>query len=227
MNIILQRILNPSFWRVKYFDFLYMFTQLWWRRKPTQFFRVKHGKLFLEPHEGFRAFLRANDMWEPAVREKLYHVLRNGDHVLDLGSNYGEFAIQMADLVGEKGKIVGVEMDPHYQLLLALVKEYNPPLTNRMTFLNAALSDENDLDWISKKGNILPTFYFSDIEGAERILVDQLFSNPKWLKHSPRLLLELHPEIYGKKVESDIIEKFKKAGYTVESVDYKHYYFWR
>lgn len=205
----------------------YLVQSPFWTRKNPGFFTVKHGQLFLEPKEGWRAYLRAHDEWEPIVREKLYSTIRPGDVVLDLGSNYGEFALQMADLVGEKGRVIGMEMDPHYVTILQLNKEYNLSLKERFTILHAPLSTKNNLEWISTQTKTVPTFYFSDIEGAEQLLVEQLFSNPKWLKHSPRFLLELHPEIYGEKTAQTIIEKFKSAGYDAEAVDYKHYYFAR
>lgn len=227
IHSILQRVGNPIFWKTKITDARYFFSAWKWNQQTPRFFNVKHGQLFLEPREGFRAYLRAHDMWEPAVRDKLYSVVREGDVVLDLGSNYGEFALQMSDLVGSRGKVIGMEMDTHYYHILTLLQEYNSALRERAIFLNEPFSSKTGLDWLLKKTKMVPTFYFSDIEGAERVLVEELFRSPQWLKNSPRLLLELHPEIYGETVKSEIIEKFKKAGYTVEEVDYKHYYFSR
>lgn len=199
----------------------------WWTKQEPGLFPVKHGKLFVEPREGWRAFLRAHDAWEPAVIEKIYSVVKPGDRVLDLGSNYGEFALQFADLVGKEGKVVGVEMDPHYVTILKLITEYNPTLKERFTILHAPLSTKNDLKWIAKESGVVPTFYFSDIEGAESLLVEMVFADPKWTKHNPRFLLELHPEHYGEETKNKIINQFTQHGYRHEIVDYKHYYFWR
>jgi hypothetical protein len=146
---------------------------------------------------------------------------------LDLGSNYGEFALQFADLVGKQGRVVGVEMDPHYVTILRLITEYNPHLKERFTIVHAPLSKKNDLNWLSKETGITPTFYFSDIEGAESLLVEMVFSHPKWTKNNPRFLLELHPEIYGEDVKKSILNRFTHEGYSYEGVDDKHYYFWR
>ena len=217
--------MGPSAWRAKMVWLMYQVTGFWWKRKRSGFFKVKHGQLFLEPSEGLRTYFRACDAWEPDVRDKLYRELREGDIVLDFGSNYGEFALQMADLVGKNGKIIGIEMDSHYFLLEEMVRAYNPALRDRMLFLNAKLSSENNLEWIHKKSKVIPTFYFSDIEGDEKILVDQLISNPKWTKNAPRLLLELHPEIYGMEMQQSIIDKLASAGYAMEKVDSKHYFF--
>lgn len=221
---------KPSLWkRIQGKALWYSFVaqKLWWMRQEPGLFPVNHGKLFIEPREGWRAFLRAHDAWEPEVIEKLYSIVRPGDHVLDLGSNYGEFALQLADLVGKEGKVVGVEMDPHYVTILQLIREYNPHLKERFTIIPRPLTKKNDLKGIIKETGITPTFYFSDIEGAESLLVEQVFADPKLTKDNPRFLLELHPEIYGEDTKKTILEKFTNAGYHHEAVDYKHYYFWR
>jgi SAM-dependent methyltransferase len=200
---------------------------LWWTRQKAGFFPVKHGQLFIEPREGWRAFLRAHDAWEPAIIEKLDAVIRPGEMIMDLGSNYGEFALQMADLAGKEGRVVGVEMDPHYVTILHMLREFNPILRERFQVVHAPLSEKNDLHWIHAQSKIIPSFYFADIEGAEKILVEQVFADPKWTQHNPRFLLELHPEIYGEEVKREIIDRFTREGYSHEGVDYKHYYFWR
>ncbi|MFH0970358.1 MAG: hypothetical protein V1776_02770 [Candidatus Diapherotrites archaeon] len=199
----------------------------WWTRKSAGFFPVKHGQLFIEPREGWRAFLRSRDAWEPAIIAKLDAVIRPGEMILDLGSNYGEFALQMADLAGKDGRVVGVEMDLHYVTILHMLREFNPILLERFQVIHAPLSEKNDLHWIHAQSKMIPSFYFVDIEGAEKILAEQVFTDSKWTKHNPRFLLELHPEIYGEDEKRETIDRFTREGYSHEGVDYKHYYFWR
>lgn len=221
------RKMTPSAWRAKGVWLLYQIIGFWWKRKQPGFFRVRHGKLFLEPSEGLRAFLRRCDAWEPEVIDKLNEVLRQGDVVLDFGSNYGEYAIQIADRVGPKGKVIGIEMDPHYCLLLQMVREYNPKLKDRMQFFEMMLSPKQGIDWIYSQTKLMPTFYFADIEGAEEELFKQVFSNPKWLAHSPRFLIEFHPEHYGEKTAKKLLDAFTAHGYRYDAVGPKHYYFYR
>lgn len=55
--------------------------------------------------------------------------VRNGDTVLDLGSGGGKIAYMAAQLVGEQGYVIGVDMNDD---MLALARKYQPEMTARL-----------------------------------------------------------------------------------------------
>ncbi len=55
--------------------------------------------------------------------------VREGDVVLDLGSGSGKICYMAAQLVGNKGKVIGVDMNND---MLALARKYQPEMTNKL-----------------------------------------------------------------------------------------------
>ena len=69
-----------------------------------------------------------------------------------------------------------------------------------------------DLHKISDLFNIKTTILVADIEGSERIIVDQKPDFPSTLKF---LLIELHPEIYGKSDRDKIIQRIIEERFRI------------
>jgi ubiquinone/menaquinone biosynthesis C-methylase UbiE len=55
--------------------------------------------------------------------------VRRGDHVLDLGSGGGKICYMAAQLVGERGRITGIDMNDD---MLALARRYQPLMAERL-----------------------------------------------------------------------------------------------
>jgi FkbM family methyltransferase len=55
------------------------------------------------------SYFNRSAMYEPDVAEIMFHVLAEGDTVVDVGANAGFFTILMAHLVGASGKIISFE----------------------------------------------------------------------------------------------------------------------
>lgn len=89
------------------------------------------------------------------------------------------------------------------------------------------LSPKQGIDWLHTQTEFMYIFYFADIEGAEEELFKQVFSNPKWLAHSTRFLIEFHSERYGEKTAKKLLDAFTAHGYRYDAVEPKHYYFYR
>ncbi len=69
--------------------------------------------------------------------------VREGDVVLDLGSGSGKICYMAAQLVGEKGKVIGVDMNDD---MLALARKYQPEMaqkigSDRVEFVKGQIQD--------------------------------------------------------------------------------------
>ena len=60
-------------------------------------------------HQTIIGFLRANKLYEPDVSGFLKRVLKEGDHVVDVGANIGFHSMLMASLVGQSGTVEAFE----------------------------------------------------------------------------------------------------------------------
>jgi FkbM family methyltransferase len=64
---------------------------------------------------------------EPASTEKYLECLSPGDHVLDVGSNIGYYAVLAADRVGTTGRVIGCEPSPGvFEILKQNVQRFDP-----------------------------------------------------------------------------------------------------
>jgi FkbM family methyltransferase len=69
-----------------------------------------------------------------------------------------------------------------------------------------------DIKKISDLGGIIPTILICDIEGSEQIIIEQKPDFPLSLKF---ILIELHPEIYGKIINDKIIRTIEQEGFLL------------
>ncbi len=77
---------------------------------------------------------------EPLILQHLRNLLRPGDLFVDAGANIGFFTITAANIVGEKGKVVAVEMmPPTYGVLASNVALNN---ATNVEMVDRALSDK-------------------------------------------------------------------------------------
>ena len=71
----------------------------------------------------------------PEIVEKDYgcgdpsKYVREGDHVLDLGSGSGKICYMAAQLVGDNGKVIGIDMNDD---MLSLARKYQQEITNKL-----------------------------------------------------------------------------------------------
>jgi FkbM family methyltransferase len=50
--------------------------------------------------------------WEPEKSELFAALIRTGDRVIDVGSNIGYYSVMFGHVVGDSGRVVGIEPDP-------------------------------------------------------------------------------------------------------------------
>lgn len=76
-------------------------------------------------HQTIIGFLRANKLYEPDVSGFLKRVLKEGDHVVDVGANIGFHSMLMASLVGQTGLVEAFEPSPENVLEIRANQESN------------------------------------------------------------------------------------------------------
>lgn len=86
--------------------------------------------------------------FEPAVREAIARFCREGMAVVDIGANIGYYTIQMASLVGPRGRVLAIEPNP------VMVKELQANLSlNGLTNVDIMRSAVGAVDGVAQ-------FYF-------------------------------------------------------------------
>ena len=106
-------------------------------------------KLVVKLHDGVigNLLVRGKE-WEPNVTTVLARIVKPGDIVLDLGSNYGYHTIDLAKIVGDTGKIYAFEANPLTYTLLQNNLDLNR-IKNVVTFNYAAYSANSTVSFKS------------------------------------------------------------------------------
>jgi len=84
--------------------------------------------------------------------------------------------------------------------------------------------DNIDLEFIFKKFGKYPDVLVVDIEGSERIILEQQPHFPNSIKF---ILIELHPGIYGYSYRNNIVEVIEMEGFVVKRIEGDVYLFTR
>ncbi|HEC63879.1 MAG TPA: FkbM family methyltransferase [bacterium] len=103
-------------------------------------YRVRDGQIFLDPRDGMSAWKRRWDAWEPQINKALQTYVKEGDHVIQFGSCMGYDTLTLAKVVGEKGRVIGVEPFPRYFSLLKKTYGANKKYKQRVKFINVGYS---------------------------------------------------------------------------------------
>lgn len=67
---------------------------------------------------GIVPHLIMSGFWEQAVTDTIKRELKLGEHILEVGANFGFYTVLMANIVGESGKIYSFECNPNVFSLL-------------------------------------------------------------------------------------------------------------
>lgn len=97
--------------------------------------------------------IRLTGHWDSNETRVLKQIVKNGFHVIEVGSNFGAHTLRMSELVGEKGKIFAFEANPNVSKYLKKSIEINH-LTNILLFEKAAGDAPGDANLIFSLLNI-------------------------------------------------------------------------
>lgn len=81
-----------------------------------------------------------------------------------------------------------------------------------------------DINKISSLYNIKPTILVADIEGSEKIILDQ---NPDFPSTIKLILIELHPAFYGESNKLGIINRIIEEGFLIKAYEGNNFLFER
>jgi FkbM family methyltransferase len=71
-------------------------------------------KMFLDSRDlGFAPHILLDGFWEYWVTQFMARAARPGMTAVDVGANFGYYSLLLADLVGETGRLIAVEPNPH------------------------------------------------------------------------------------------------------------------
>jgi hypothetical protein len=87
--------------------------------QPNPATKVHGLKYYVHPHDpGISRELTVYHIHEPNATGLFRNHVKEGMHVVDIGSNLGYYALLAATLVGPKGRILAIEPEPqNYELL--------------------------------------------------------------------------------------------------------------
>lgn len=160
--------------------------------------------------------------------------LRPGARVFDIGAHQGVLALQLASIVTNIGRVVGIEPG-EFNYRAALANKAINAATN-LTIINAAASERNQevrfhqglngrigqgrpvpsctIDFLSRYYGI-PDVVFVDVEGYEQMVLQ---GAPMTLHAGPDWHVEIHQgtglEWFGGTAKA-IVTQFQSAGYTL------------
>jgi FkbM family methyltransferase len=99
------------------------------------------------------AALRAFGEWEPHVAATMARFLRDGDVVVEVGSNVGAHVVNLSRNVGPSGKVFAIEANPEVAKLLRATLRSNR-LRNVTVFENAILDKPADVELWASEDNL-------------------------------------------------------------------------
>jgi FkbM family methyltransferase len=100
-------------------------------------------RLYVDTRDiGISSHLMTIGDWEPWIRRVLMGLVRPGMRVLDIGANFGFYALLMARAVGNDGEVFAVEANPHLLQFLKKSISVNG-LGQRIRLIEKAACDRN------------------------------------------------------------------------------------
>jgi FkbM family methyltransferase len=214
----------------------------WYRKRSRTTLSVLGNQLSLHPHDkGVSIELAVYRVHEPCTTRLLTQCLQSGMTVVDIGCNVGYFALLEAKCVGPTGKVIAIEPEPGNARLFLSNLHANG--YRNVDFHQVAISDRNGTFplRLSEKSNRhslspvpWPTTDFRvpvrtldsllsedppdsvnlvrmDLEGHEVEVLSGMRGTIE--RYSPRLLIEIHPDLIGTTGTVKWLGELKELGY--------------
>lgn len=140
--------------------------------------------------------------WFQNPKKILQTHIKNGMSVIDFGCGPGYFTVEIADMVGESGKVIAVDVqEGMLELLRNKIK--GTKLENRIETINIA---EGGIANIKKVDLVLAFYVIHEVENKNKILIEinnMLKDNGLFLVAEPKLFHVSRQEFYA--IERDIL----------------------
>lgn len=82
--------------------------------------------VYVDPlDEAVGAHLIARGYWESWIHKAVCDLIRPGDHIVEVGANFGVYTLAMARLVGEEGSLISFEANPDLAALVERSIKFN------------------------------------------------------------------------------------------------------
>jgi len=152
----------------------------------SELFQNEDGNFIVFPNDAIAQHLKSGKPWEPHFKTVVQHLVKEGDTVLDCGSNFGYNAVIMGKQIGPSGKLFAFEP----QRIVNQQLSGNMILNNiyNAIVVHAALGQEQgittmspvpyDLDWV----NIGDTSVGEGGDEVQVITLDMIDSQPDFIK---------------------------------------------
>ncbi|MFC1579112.1 hypothetical protein ACFL3Y_01845 [Pseudomonadota bacterium] len=191
-----------------------------------------------------RLLKNAPDSYEGPERHFIMD-LSEGDQVLEYGGSLGIVTALISERIGPRGRVVSVEADEaltsYSKTWLELrgnvevVSSFAFPIYRRVplnvTFDNSGGSlggminfektgQESEKDYencffiidAEERCSLKPNVLFIDIEGAEKIILEHSPEVPPYVQ---KIVIELHPTVYGEEIEKRIVCRLLDEGFNM------------
>jgi FkbM family methyltransferase len=217
----------------------------WYRKRGRTTLSVFGNQLSLHPQDkGVSIELAVYRVHEPCTSHLLRNCLEPGMTVVDIGCNIGYYALLEAEKVGPTGKVIAIEPEPENARLFLHNLQANG--YQNVVFHQVAISDRNGTFAlrVSEKSNRhslhsvpwpttdLPVSVRTldsliakdppksldlvrmDLEGHEVVVLHGMLETIE--RYSPRLLIEIHPDLIGTEGVVEWLGSLKDLGYRPE-----------
>ncbi|WP_413831289.1 class I SAM-dependent methyltransferase [Desulfobacula sp.] len=144
--------------------------------------------------------------WVQNPKKILKHYIQEGMHVLELGCGPGFFTIDIAQMIGKKGKVIAVDLQEG--MLQKVRDKIKGTKLEKRIILHKC--DENKIG-ISKKVDFILLFYMVHEVRDKESLFTEIESI---LKPNGKILIVEPPFHVSKKAFEDTIKKASEAGFT-------------
>lgn len=216
---------------------------LWCRQKGLYCVLVNGYQLLVLPEDkGVSIELAVHRTHEPRASRLLSQCLRPGMTVVDVGSNLGYYALLESWLVEPQGMVIAIEPVPENAELCKRNISLNG--CSNIVFRQMAISDQNatlpvhvsersnwhslyPVPWPTKEVSVAACTLDAlvrelsldrvdlirmDLEGYELKVLDGMRATI--CQHSPRLLVEIHPQIVGREPMRRYLSELEDLGYS-------------
>jgi len=217
----------------------------WYQIRGKKSFIVLGSEMAVLPKDpGISRELALYKIHEPLATHLLMKTLEPGMNVVDIGGNIGYYAMLEARMVGVTGQVIAIEPMPKNSEQLCNNVRNNG--YRQIQIYKMAIGDRNGTasmyvsgksNWHSLRRNpstvgeiqvpvstldsLLSSLDLAsvdlvrmDLEGYEVVVINGMLQAIE--KYSPRLLVELHPDLLGKESMLEYLGKLERLGYNVE-----------